>query len=108
MPFLNPEGYLDDMSDEEIQQLIALGIIPDQQSDIKDQMKLAEQLRYNNSPEMRHGSRVSTAAHPLEFIASAIQGIKAQKQLEDLRKQQGSLLDEQVKGRSNFFKALRG
>ncbi len=99
----------DEMSDEEIQQLIALGIIPDQQGQLQQQMKTAEQLRYNNTPQMRgEGGRVQTAANPLEFLVAGIQGHKAGKQLDELRKKQDELLQQQVMGRSAFFKALRG
>lgn len=107
MAFLTPEGGLDDMSDEELEQLIALGIIPDKQSILDQQIKTAEQLRYGNKPEMRHGGRVSTAAHPLEFLAAGLEGHKAGKQLEELRKKQEELLQQQVLGRKTFFDRLR-
>lgn len=106
MPFLPPDAA-EEMSDEELEQLMALGIIPDQQGALEKQMALAEQLRYRNAPEMRQGSRVSTAAHPLEFIANGIEGYRAGKQLDELRKKQEELLQQQVQGRKLFYQNLR-
>lgn len=87
---------------------MALGIIPEQQDALSQQMKIAEKLRYGNNPEMRSNGRVSTAAHPLEFLAATLQGIKANKQIEELRKRQDELMQKQVEGRGLFYKKLRG
>lgn len=98
----------DNMSDEEIEQLIALGIIPDQQNALQQQMAIAEKLRYGPGPQMRgEGGRVQTAAHPLEFIMQALQGRKAGKELDVLRQKNDELLQQQVKGRGVFFDRLR-
>jgi hypothetical protein len=97
----------DEMSDEELQQLIALGVIPDKQGALDKQMSIAEQLRYHNKPEMRGNGRVQTAANPLEFLVSGLEGRKAGKELDALRKQQDELLKQQVGGRTTFFKNLR-
>lgn len=104
MAFLTPE---EEMSDEELQQLIALGIIPDKQNMLEQQLATAERLRYGNTPEMRGNGRVQTAAHPLEFLVNGIQGHKAGKQIDALRKQQDELLNQQVAGRKSFFNRLR-
>lgn len=103
MPFLTPEGGL---SDADLDQLIALGVIPEKQDILKEQMTRAQALR-DKMPEMRSGGRVNTAAHPLEFLVQGLQGYKANKQLDDLRKQQSELMGEQVKGRRAFFEALQ-
>ena len=98
---------MDELSDEDIQQLIALGIIPDQQNDIQQQIALAEKLRYGGMPQMQGNARVQTAASPLEFLATVLQGRQANKQIEDLRKQQNQLLQDQVAARTKFYQALR-
>ena len=103
--FLTPEG---EMTDEQLQQLMELGIIPDQQGQLSEQMALAQKLRHGNTPQMRQGSRVSTAAHPLEFLAAGLEGHKAGKQMEELSKQQAELLRKQVEGRKLFFQQLQG
>lgn len=106
MAFLAPNDMSGEMSEEEIQQLIALGIIPDKQSDIKDQIAQAQALR-QKVPEMRGNGRVQVAANPLEFLGQGIQNYKAGKTIEDLRKKQEELLQQQVAGRGKFFQALR-
>lgn len=105
--FLNPEG--DEVSEEELMQLMALGVIPDQQNLLKEQMAEATALRSKSQagPEMRGNSRVQTAANPLEFVASYLGNRKAGKELDALRKQQNDLLQQQVKGRSAYYNALR-
>ena len=103
MDFLSPE----EMSEEELQQLMALGIIPDQQALLEKQRTLAEQLRYRNAPEMRGNARVQTAANPLEFLVSGIQGYKAGKELDEIKKKNDDLLQQQVSGRKAFYEALR-
>lgn len=105
MAFLKPEDQ--DFSDEELQQLMELGIIPDQQSMMQDQMRMAEKLRYGSMPEMRQGGRVQTAANPLEFLAAGLQGHKAGKQIEELKRKQDEMLQKQVSGRKLFYKGLR-
>lgn len=99
--FLDPE----DMSDEDIQQLISLGIIPEKQDLLKGQLTEAQALR-DRRPEMRSGGRTVTAANPLEFITQGMQSIKSQKEIEELRKQQNDLLQKQVTGRSAYLRAL--
>lgn len=99
---------LNGLTDQEIQDLMDLGIIPDQQDALKQQMATAEQLRYHNQPEMRQGQRVSTAANPLEFAVNAWQGIQAGKDLNKLKDQQAELLRKQSEGRGLFYKKLRG
>jgi hypothetical protein len=102
--FLNtPE---EEMSEEEIQQLMALGIIPEELEHIKGQMAEANALR-NKMPEMRGNDRVQTAAHPLEFAVQAFQGIKSGKELERLRAEQSGLLQKQVKGRGDYYNAWK-
>jgi hypothetical protein len=99
----------DDMTDEQIQQLMELGVIPEQQNGLQQQMDIAKKLRYDNMPQMRgEGGRVQTAANPLEFLASGIQGYKAGKDMDELRKKQDGLLQQQVQGRKLFYQALRG
>lgn len=106
MAFLTPEGLTDEMTSEELQQLMALGVIPDQQSSIEQQLKTAQALR-DKVPQMRHGYRVSTAAHPLEFIVQGIEGYRAKKDMEELRKKEEGLLQQQIDGRRLFYEALR-
>jgi hypothetical protein len=103
MDFLSPTGEL---SDEELQQLIELGIIPEQTSSLDKQIATAEALRYGAGPEMRGNGRVQTAANPLEFLAHGLQGYRAGKDLEELRNQQAEMLRQQTEGRKLFYRKM--
>ncbi len=96
-----------EMTDEQLEQLIALGIIPDKQSILDKQIATAEQLRYGQGPQMQGNGRVQTAANPLEFLAHGIQGYRAGKDLKDLREQQAEMLRQQTAGRKAFFQQLQ-
>ena len=102
--YLNPQG---DITDEELDKIAGLGIIPDKQSALDRQMKTAEALRYNNMPEMRGNSRIQTAANPLEFLASGIQSVQAEKELRRLRSEQTQMLHDTTEGRKLYFKMLQ-
>ena len=108
MPFLPPDGT-EEMTDEELEQLMALGIIPDQQSALEKQMAIAQELRHGKGPEMRGGGGgYQTAANPLEFLASGLEKRKAGKEIDDLRARQEAMLQQQVQGRKLFYQNLRG
>lgn len=98
----------EDLTEEEIAQLMELGIIDDQMSTLDKQMSMAQSIRDRPGPEMRGNHRVQTAANPLEFVGQGIQQYKANKQLEDIANKQGALLDKQMAGRQAFLKGLRG
>lgn len=100
---------LSNLSDEQIQQLMQLGIIPDEQNELQKQMEQAQSLKTAAAPQgatVRNG--IYVAASPLEHIARVAQGIKASKELDKLRDQQQSLLQDQVSGRQSYFDAIRG
>lgn len=99
---------MDELSDEQIQQLMDLGIIPDKQDILLDQIKQAQSLRYGSkAPEMRgQAGGYSTAASPLEFLAYTLQGRQANKELEQLRAKQEELLKQQASGRKDYFRHL--
>lgn len=98
----------DNLSDEDIQQLVALGIIPDQQKDLDSQMATAQAIRDKGAPQGQYSrGGVYTAASPLEHIAYAAQGIKAGHDLNKLRGEQQKLLAQQIRGRSKYFNKFR-
>jgi hypothetical protein len=99
MDFLTPE----DATDEQIQQMIELGIIPAQMGAIDQQMAQAQAVRNRQGPQGRDNGRVFVAANPLEHVMHAAQGIKAGKDIEDLKRKQEELLRQQVRGRMQFF-----
>lgn len=99
-----------DMTDEQLQQLTQLGIIPDKQKTLENQMKIAQALRYQQSPGMsgNWGSRVQTAASPLAMIAHMAQQYQGGQQMKQNQAKQDALLDQQAKGRFMMAKLLNG
>lgn len=98
----------EDMTEDEIQQLMELGVIPKKQDALAQQLAQATALRNKEGPQGRDSGRVYTAASPLEHIAHAAQGIMAGRNIKRLQKEQQGQLDAQVKGRSAFLKAMYG
>lgn len=95
------------LTEDEIAQLMELGVIPEEQKSIADSLAQARELRYGQGPQGIDTGRVFTAANPLEHAAHAYQGIKAGRQIDDLLKKQQENLLKQTEGRSAFLKALR-
>jgi hypothetical protein len=102
--FLKPE---DTASAEELERLMSLGIAPDQQALLKDQMSQAQALRNRANPEMRGNGRVMTAANPLEFVGAVMQKRQAGKDIEKLKKDQQDSLSKQAKDRALFYELMR-
>lgn len=101
--FLN----LEDLSEEEIAQLMEMGALDDQMGILDKQLAQATALRNAPGPEGRDSGRVYTAANPLEHLVHAAQGIQAGSQMEDLAKKQEAILGQQTSGRKAFLDALR-
>lgn len=98
----------ENLDDDQIQQLIALGIIPDEENQLQQQIEQAKALRNAEAPSGRYvRGGIYVAASPLEHIARAAQGIKAQHDLKDLYQRQQDLFGQQVQGRQSYFDALR-
>lgn len=98
---------LEDLTEDEIAQLMELGAIPQEQEQLLSSLSQARELRNRPGPQGYDGGRVYTAASPLEHAAHAFQSIKAGKQIDDLLKQQQENLLKQTDGRTAFLKALR-
>lgn len=100
---------MDELSDEEVNMLISLGIVPDKSKSLDDQLASAQALRADamHGPEMRGNYRVQTAANPLEFLAKGIQGYRAGKDIKDIQGQQQDLMSQTTDARKAFFEALR-
>lgn len=99
---------LDNLSEEDLQKLIGMGIIPDEQASLEDQIKQAQMVRNRSGPEGTYTRGMYVAASPLEHIAHAMEGIKAGKDLKNLRAQQQGLLEQQNQGRMSYLEALLG
>jgi hypothetical protein len=101
------EGF-EGLTEEQLQQLIELGIIPDQQNALSEQAAQANAIRNRAGPEMRGNGRVMVAANPLEFLADAGMKYKAGKDLKEIDTKRETLLDKQVMARKALLDALRG
>lgn len=99
----------EELSDDDINMLIGLGIVPEAGKSLEAQLATAQQLRQDamNGPEMRGNVRVQTAANPLEFLAKGVQGYRAGKDIKDIQGKQDELLGQTTAGRKAFFDALR-
>lgn len=98
---------LADLSEEEIQQLMELGALPTEQSQLASSLAQATALRNKEGPQGQQTGRVYTAASPIEHAVHAWQGIKAGKQMDSILKKQQENLLKQTEGRGAFLKALR-
>jgi hypothetical protein len=95
----------DNLTDEEIQQIIAMGGLDDQNALLSGQLERANALRDQalQSPQMRGNNRVQTAANPLEFLASGVTAYKQGKKADAIQQQQLDLLNRQASGRDAFY-----
>lgn len=98
---------LEDLTEDEIAQLMQLGAIPQEQASIAEQLSQARQLRNREGPQGIDTGRIYTAASPIEHAVRAYEGIKAGRQIDDLLKKQQENLLKQTEGRTAFLKALR-
>lgn len=99
---------LEGMTEEDLNQLMELGIIPKKQDALAQQLAQATAIRNSAGPEGRDSGRVYTAASPLEHAAHAFEGIQARKDIKRITKEQQDALDEQSSGRKAFVKAMFG
>jgi hypothetical protein len=98
---------LANLSEQDIMQLMELGIIPPQLEDLKQQMSIAQSLRDREAPGGTYAGRVYVADSPLKHAAYAMQGIKAGRDIDKARLEQQKLLAKQVAGRGMFFNKYR-
>lgn len=101
------EGF-EGLSEEQLQQLIELGVIPDQQDALSEQYMQANAVRNSAGPEVRGNGRVMVAANPLEFLASGVQKYQAGKDIQEIGKKREDLMDKQTAARKALLDALRG
>jgi hypothetical protein len=96
----------ENLSEEDIQALMELGIIPDEYQGLQEQIEQAQKLRNREGPQGTHTGRVYVAASPLEHLSHTLQGMKAGKDLDRMRAEQQALLQRQVSGRGKYFNRL--
>jgi hypothetical protein len=99
---------LEDLSPEDLQKLVDLGVIDDNMLENARQMKLAEQLRYQAAPEGRQAGRTYVAASPLEHIGAGMEKYAAMKRMKELETARAGMGQQQTAGRSTYWDVLRG
>jgi hypothetical protein len=109
-PGVDQEEYgLEQMSEEELQKLVELGVIDDNMAENARQMRLAEELRYATpTPEGRQAGRVYVASNPLEHIGKGMQQWNAQKRMDELEKERAGMGQQQTAGRQSYWDIIRG
>jgi hypothetical protein len=67
-----------------------------QERGLDRQMKIADELRGDKMPGLREGARVTTAANPLEFAATALNRVGGKLMGDRLQGQQGEMFDRRM------------
>lgn len=97
-----------DFTPEQLQQLIALGAIPDEQKDMDLQMIQAQKLRNTESPQGQLAGRVYVAANPLEHLAAGIDKYQGAKQMKKLYGQNRDMRTRQTDARMLYLQKMMG
>lgn len=105
---LNEEFNLEGMTEEELQQLVQLGVIDENMAENARQMAVQEGLRYQGAPEGRQAGRTYVAANPLEHIGKGLEQYNAMKRMKELEAQRGTMQGQQTAGRGMYWDLLRG
>lgn len=99
---------LEGMTEDQIQQLVALGIIPEQMSSMDKQYKIANELRNTALPEGRSNGRVFTAANPMETVGALMQQYGGKRKMDAIEKKQDAALQQQAEGRQLLLNKYLG
>lgn len=102
------EFNLEDMTEEDLQQLVQLGVIDEQMAENARQMMLQEKLRYQAMPEGRQAGRTYVAANPLEHLSTGVEKYQAAQKIRDLEAQRAGMEGQQTAGRATYWDLLRG
>lgn len=101
---------LSDLSDDDIRQLVALGVIPDQQKQMQGQVAQAYALRnsgLNSLGQASYAGRRVVAPGPLATLGGLAKAYMGNMQLQQLQDKYGSQASQQIAGRLAFINALR-
>jgi hypothetical protein len=96
------------MSEEDIQKLVELGVLDEDMVENKRQMELADKLRYGAGPEGRNSGRVYTAANPMEHIGHAMEQYNAIQEQKALKKERAGIGEKQTTARKSYWDLIRG
>lgn len=97
-----------DLTPEELELLMSLGIAPEELDQIGKQQEIADALRYMSAPEGTQAGRVYVAANPLEHIGRVAQMYQGKKMSEDLKGQREEVYDRMSRGRGKYWDIIQG
>lgn len=97
---------MDDLTPEQLEQLIALGVIPDEQAMLMQQMEQANALRNAPIPKGEMAGRVYVA-NPWGALASGYDRYQGAKQGRAVADRYGQTLKDQTAARMAYVNALR-
>lgn len=98
---------MEDFSPEELQALMALGIMPEELSGLDSQIAQAQALRDSPMPQGQMAGRVHVAPSILQFAATGLDRYRGMKDLKGLQGQRKGLLDKTTDARMLYAEALR-
>jgi hypothetical protein len=87
---------------ELIQQLIELGVLGEQSSEIDKQIAQAQRVRSAPTPKGMMAGNIYVASSPLAHIGQAWQAFRAHKQQKELNAERAALMQRQQAARSAF------
>lgn len=105
MDYTNAGIDVTGMTQEEIDQLIALGIIPAQITQGEADIERAQLLQDTPTPQGRTVRNIYTAANPLEHIGAGMQRYRGQQDEARVRETIDKLRQQQTAGRGAFYDA---
>jgi hypothetical protein len=102
------EYSYENMSDEELEQLVALGVLDQQEAEKMRLKQRAELVRDRAGPEGIRAGKSFVAASPLSFLAKGLEDYAAGKEIKQLDKELADIQRQQTQGRGTYWDLLRG
>src|SRR5512142_2332377 len=96
-----PQAGIPGLTPDVLQQLIALGGLDDQSSQLDEQMALANQLRQGDGRSYHTGLGGAFGA-----AGDALRGYQAHQIMDDVKTQRGQITDQRTAGRMELAKLL--
>jgi hypothetical protein len=102
------DDYLNSLTQEQIDAMIASGEIPAESELLQEQLAQAKALRNKAMPEGRQAGRVFVAASPLEALATGISNVKGQQGIEAAQAGQKALVGKDSAGARAMLSGMLG
>lgn len=95
-----------EFTEDQLKQLIALGMIDEQKADVLRSMKRAEANQDAQMPGGMAAGGTFVAANPLSGIATMLRQYKGNKDAKALKAEQEALRQQQMEGRNTYAEGL--